>query len=678
MAAFLIGAITLSDSRGLSELASQITSWFGDIGSTGGNRGEAMTGVFLIAVTLWMAYATAWLAYRRSMALLSILPSLAVLLVVLTFLPTSYYWYFFMFLLASAPGIAYRYKGRWSESGNRRASLTGTVAGLGLMAIIVGPVWQVPAPEEPVIPLASTFENSLYSFREQWSNLLYGMPNRNYSPSFTPPEDLYFTEPVSLSDEVLFVVESPEPHRWRMRVHEVYSSTGWITDAPLVEVPTPEVSLQEYVEGLKERKNIEIDVRIHAKTSTLMSAGEPLAADIATKVALSPPLNFDGEKQPDTNGENSLDGAAAPGPPLAMLGDRRLLPPRQYKTVGSISEATPAMLSAASQEYPGWVTDRYLQLPENFPRSVKELARELTKDEDNSYDMAEAIRQHLATLPYSLEAKLPPPGVDWVENFLLVQGRGYCLNYASSMITMLRSLGIPARLVIGFAPGMWDQDRGVWEVQWRHYHAWPEVYFPEYGWVEFEPTPADVQPALQHLGFFPRGDLARVPTGGEISGDLGGREEISILEEGVSEQGDDPVNLNWILGGLAIVLVGGALVVMLFVAYRRIGLLGGGHPYTTYYSMCVLGRLAGEGPNPYETPWEYSSRLIQAFPDYTKQISLITQQFILTCYSPAKVPRIGEIERVRFSWRSLRGALLRRILSRVIPLRRNKYAYRVS
>ena len=70
-------------------------------------------------------------------------------------------------------------------------------------------------------------------------------------------------------------------------------------------------------------------------------------------------------------------------------------------------------------------------------------------------------------------------------------------NYASAMITMLRSLGIPARLVVGFAPGTKDAQRGGWLVRAENYHAWPEVYFPGHGWVEFEPTPAAVQPSLE-------------------------------------------------------------------------------------------------------------------------------------------------------------------------------------
>ena len=150
--------------------------------------------------------------------------------------------------------------------------------------------------------------------------------------------------------------------------------------------------------------------------------------------------------------------------------------------------------------YPTWVTDRYLQLTDDFPESVKTLAAELVRGQDNPYDMAEAIRQHLLTLPYSLQVTHPPPGQDWVEHFLFVQRKGYCQNYASPMITMLRSLGVPARLAVGFAPGIRDGGRGVWEVRALHYHAWPEVYLPQYGWVEFEPTPPAVQPALAHLG----------------------------------------------------------------------------------------------------------------------------------------------------------------------------------
>ena len=768
--AFFLGSFTFVESRGVTDLASQLGSWFGAIGGQEGNRGAAMTGVVLITMTLWMGHATVWLAYRRVTALMAALPGMIVLLIVLGFLSSDYHWYFLMYLLASAPGIAYRYGGRWSQLG-LRVPVGGTLAALGLMAITLVPVWWSPAPEEAIIPLSSEIEEPWYSFRERWSNLFYGVPDRKHDwPSFTPPRDLPFTGPIEPGDEILLRVESSQPYRWRMRVYETYTSTGWVSEEPPIKTTPAKVPLEESPEELKARKTVEIGVRLYSKSRALAAVGEPLVAGIPSKVELSPQPDFklylfgsqvsylppevrkyrdelalelisvrellsiqedetSGSGQPESStgpedrpvfqqpkdelralgfrvtettqaGTDSSEtpylrlerAQSSPGPPLALQSQHTMVPPRQYQTVGSISEATPTMLREAEQDYPSWVTDRYLQLTDDFPQTVKKLAAELAKDEDNPYDIAEALRRYLIRLPYSLDVAVPPPGQDWVEFFLLVERRGYCQNYASAMITMLRSLGIPARLVVGFAPGIWDPERGSWEVRSRHYHAWPEVYFPSYGWIEFEPTPSDVQPALVALGVQPQGSLASGffdPTicPEEILG-IGSCDETSVVvgdlpesaldqpeeqkdeasaEGGSAGGGLGVLSSTWMLLGLALTL---ALAVPVgTVSYLRLSLHRLGYPAMTYASMCFLGRLAGVGFKATYTPEEYCSRLSQAFPRQGDAITRVTQGFVSTRYGPSKELAAEQLKDVRTSWRTIRQPLLGRILIRLLPRR---------
>ena len=772
LVSFVLGALTISGNRGVEVLANHLGTWFGAIGSRDGNQGTALVGVGLIAVTLWMGHVSVWLAYRRPLALLAALPGLGVLLVVLTFLPSDYYWYFFIYLLAAAPGIAYRHSGRWQMRG-KRVPLIGTLlAGLALMAITLVPVWRTPSPEGTIFPLASKFERPWYSFRAAWTNLFYGVPNRQQWPFFSPPEDLPYRGPAALGDDTLFLVESQDPHRWRMRVYETYVSSGqsrgWVGAEYPVEKFSTEAELLEYTGNLKAREKVEIGVRMYSRGHTLMSVGEPLAADMSTKVELSPrpsfrlylagpqfsylppevmeyrddlvpPLISDkegvsttGEEKPrfgtkdgvtalapsvklDSLGfsvfrriDSSTDGSeqqiqqpderyleverkgATHGPPLALASRRTLVPPMEYETLGSISTATPAMLKEAGQDYPHWVVDRYLQLPNDFPESVRKMARDLTRDEGNPYDMAEAIRLHLNSLPYTLDVTLPPPGQDWVEFFLLVQRRGYCQNYASAMITMLRSLGIPARLVVGFAPGIWDQGRGAWEVQSKHYHAWPEVYFPAYGWVEFEPTPADVQSSLEELGFRPLGGLARAPLDdGECDPDIDDDCELpegpdsdfefdldELLEEDdapVSEDGSAGGKLGFLSSAWTFLGLGLALALVVpagTVSYIRWTIPRLGYATVTYGAMCFLGRLAGVGLRPHETPWEYCDRLSHRVPNHKGAIAGVTRGFVTARYGPSKGLAPEDVEEVRASWPKVRGALLGRILLRLLPRRR--------
>ena len=760
--AFVLGSFSLSEVGGPTDLADSLAGWFGAIGSQGGDRGAALTGMFLIGVTLWMGHATVWLAYRRDSPWPAALPGLGVLLVVLTFLPSDYYWYFFMYLLAAAPGVAYRHNARGVVAG-RLGPLTGTlVAGVVLMGITLVPVWRVPAPEGTVIPLASALEKPWLSFRENWSDLFYGVPNRRVWPHFSPPRELPFTGPVDPGDDLLYEVKAREPHRWRMRVYDTYTSTGWLSGESPLKPPSGEVPLLEYVKDLQDRKAVETVVRIYSKGDALLSVGEPLAASFPSEVELSPQpsfklylegaqtsylppeveanqerlnrllsLNSSGrllQNQPPEFTKGLLDGEGrsptldvalqnlgydvtpkfengilpgtpyltlerrqpGPEPPVALLAERVLVPPRHYRTVGSISEATPADLREATRDYPVWVTDRYLQLPHDFPGSVKELARRLTIAEDNPYDMAEAIRLHLLSLPYSLDVIQAPPGTDWVEFFLFDQRRGYCQNYASAMITMLRSLGIPARLVVGFAPGLWNQEREVWEVQTRHYHAWPEVYFPSYGWVELEPTPSDVQPALGELGSPALFGALDGSTDPDVCADffeeciepflsqLEREEQVEELLDAnpgsLDKGGSSDGGLGFLLSPWSAVGLGLSLAVVAMVSgvsFARLRLSQLHEAAVTYASMCFLGRLAGFPVRVHDTPWEYSSRLTRGFPGHGEAIAHVTARFVRSRYGgPEKRSYSQEMWSLKSAWRPVRWALIARILLRLMPHRR--------
>ena len=766
LVALILGAFTISEANGIGDMFSLIGSWFGAIGSQEGNRGVAITGIWLLTVALWMGHFTVWFSYRRSFALLAALPGFGVLLVVLTFLPSDYYWYFFMYLLAAAPGVAYRYNGHWSKDG-RRVPLVGTlVVGVLLMIVAVAPVWYAPAPEGTVIPLSSALEEPWYSFREEWSGLFHGVPNRQEWLFFSPPIDLAFRSPVGLGEDVLFEVESEQPHRWRMRVYETYTSKGWISNEEPVEMPSAKVPLNEYVQPWADRKEVQIGVRMHSKANALMSVGEPLSTNIPSRVEVAPPTNFtlylEGYKQvdylpqemreklstlgprigssedeqllllgravPSDSGlfvTSTLDlgemgfksvqaddsnGAgtevpyivverteSSPAPPVALLGQRILVPPKQYKTAGSISVAEPHRLRLAEQDYPLDVTDRYLQLPHDFPETVKKLAEGLTADANNPYDKAEAIRRYLTTLPYTLDFVSPPEGRDWVEHFLFVERRGFCQNYASIMITMLRSLGIPARLVVGFAPGLWDDSRGVAEIQSRHYHAWPEVYFPRYGWVEFEPTPVDVQPSLEALGFQPVGTSSEVqvnpddcfeqfatPEGCiaalETSGDL--QDLIEPLDSGpdagLGDEGLGGVGLGFSALWWTILALGVAIFLVLpvgVVSYVQGMKQRLGYATVTYTSMWMLGRLSGVARRPYDTAWEYSQRLTRTLPDHTRGISRITQGFVAARYGPSTEMASEESAGIKAAWSRLRTAMIGRILLRLVSFGRRRSVY---
>jgi hypothetical protein len=164
-----------------------------------------------------------------------------------------------------------------------------------------------------------------------------------------------------------------------------------------------------------------------------------------------------------------------------------------------VPSAGEAELRSSGQGYPAWIIERYLVLPDSIPDRVLALARDLTATEPTPYDRALAIERYLRRFPYTLDLPPPPADRDLVDYFLHDLRKGYCDYLASAMVVMARAAGLPARLVTGYATGTYDQAESRYVVTEANAHAWPEIYFPDYGWIEFEPTaglPAIKRPAL--------------------------------------------------------------------------------------------------------------------------------------------------------------------------------------
>jgi transglutaminase-like putative cysteine protease len=138
--------------------------------------------------------------------------------------------------------------------------------------------------------------------------------------------------------------------------------------------------------------------------------------------------------------------------------------------------------------------DRYLTLPPHFPGAVRELAGRFTAGATTPYDRAAALERQLrAGFVYDEDAA-PGGSVDALETFLFRSRRGYCEQFAGAFAAMARAVGLPTRLAVGFTPGTYDEEMGVWRVTTRETHAWPEVFLAGVGWTAFEPTPGRVLP----------------------------------------------------------------------------------------------------------------------------------------------------------------------------------------
>jgi len=161
----------------------------------------------------------------------------------------------------------------------------------------------------------------------------------------------------------------------------------------------------------------------------------------------------------------------------------------RYEADSDIAIATPAELRTAGRDYPAPITGQYLRLP-SLDARVPQLAAQITRSATNDFDKAAAIENHLRTrFGYTLQ--LPQtPVKDPIANFLFERRQGHCEYFASSMAVMLRTIGIPSRVVTGFRSDEFNDLTGNYVVRAKDAHAWVEAYFPGYGWQTFDPTPA--------------------------------------------------------------------------------------------------------------------------------------------------------------------------------------------
>lgn len=362
---------------------------------------------------------------------------------------------------------------------------------------------------------------------------------------------------------------------------------------------------------------------------------------------------------------DDITGVHAPGPIAAG---------QTYNAVSMVSEATDEQLRQAPYgptEYPQWVRDRYLSLPVTLDPAVRRLAQDLVREAGatNPFDVSRVFEKYLReNFEYSTTIGQPPQGRDRVAWFLFENKRGYCEYYASAMIVMLRSLDIPSRFAAGYAPGNYDAATQQFVVRESAAHAWPEVYFPGYGWIQFEPTPSQpvasrerqeaaiASPTVQDSAlptFTPPGNT-----------DDGNADPIQAApEEPTGGAGFLPFGLGgpgsgWLLAGIVAAALGAGVFF-----YMRRKPRPAAHPGFYYGRMITLARLLRLGPPSHQTPYEFSETIGREFPGTGTFARTISRAYVRERFSPRPADT-NERRTVQRAWDAMRGRLLRSLPGR--------------
>jgi protein-glutamine gamma-glutamyltransferase len=281
----------------------------------------------------------------------------------------------------------------------------------------------------------------------------------------------------ALSDEVVMRVRSSAPAMWRGTIFDSYDGVAWSSSSSEA-TPLP-------------------GGRPYLNPGALEGAGRRTVISQTFYIEAEQPSTYFGAATPAQIWTDSVPSIDELG---AVRAGTTLVPGTVYSVMSVKGTAPPSALKRASNTEVAPEMKRYTQLPRALPDRVGALAQQITERADNDYERVRAIEAYLRkNYRYSLDSPVPPSGRDAVDHFLFDARVGFCEQFASATAVMLRTLGIPARVAVGYTPGTKNAVTGYYEVKGDNAHAWVEVYFPGYGWYEFDPT-FNVPRATEDIG----------------------------------------------------------------------------------------------------------------------------------------------------------------------------------
>lgn len=617
--------------------------------------------ILQLAILIWLvSYASTWFLFRERSVWGAIVPSGFAMLLNLYYAPPDLYTWMALYLLCALLLIVrsnvFLQEREWQRAGVGYAPDIGfdfLRDGTLFAVIVILVAWIAPTTSAAprLYAIVDRFNEPVYQFQREFNRLYSSL---NYKPQPGPAyfgDTMTLSGPVNLGDRPIFDAVADRGRYWRGVVYDQYTGRGWVNTATSI------TALAEEDERLKAlefelRQPVTQTIRVlQPKMTQLHTLPQPIDVDLPARVQYSP--------IPETTESNltPLD--------VSMVQSRRPLEAGDtYTAISSITIADVQSLRRAGTNYPDWVKEKYLQLPDDLPQRVRDLADKITAGKNDPYDKVAAIEAYLRKIKYDEKIPAPPSGVDSVDWFLFEQQAGYCDYYASSLVVMARSLGIPARVSAGYSRGEYEPEIEAYRQREYDAHSWPEVFFPNYGWVEFEPTAADpliARPTAPPSSGSTDDSLnseannepqnSRIPDEEMLEPDLG----FGAALPGFGQRRADL----WMWGALSLL---GAFVLAIVVglvlwqrAFRGLSLTSG-----MYARMVRLASWLGFSLDPSQTPHEYAGQLTAVVPEGQQPIGQITDAYVLELYAEVP-PGESEASILREAWLNLRRVLIERI-----------------
>ncbi|MBE2271233.1 MAG: transglutaminase domain-containing protein [Anaerolinea sp.] len=512
--------------RGIPNVFTRLITWLIDASSGGINQDDLVFTLLVSSLFWFLGYNLAWHLFRVDRVWRAILPPALILLTNSVYYTGTNnldgYLLFFVFLcllLIIRSNLDAR-EWDWYLNGirfSRKMRKTFFRVGAVLALVILTAAWIIPSSDiqERLDRFQEFLQNDpLMQFSELWNRLFTSAETQGPSTTdYYGSDSLTLGGAIRLSDSVVFLVSAPQGRRyyWRSRTFDNYDSGRWTSgaDIRLTDPESPlEILHEQYYPGARVPVQQVFTMGLNA-SRLIYAAPQPLRVDLPTRTDLS-----------YTAPENSPDQSMV----ISVIRPMRVMYQGETYTATSLmSNASADQLRQAGTNYPSWVTETYNSYIPSVTGRTLQLAQQIVNEAGavTPYDRAKAIELWLrSNIYYSETIPLPPTGQDAVDWVLFDLRQGYCNYYASAMVVMLRTMGIPARMAAGFAQGEWNEGENAYVVREKDAHTWVEVYFPGYGWVEFEPTAAqapnirsnDTPPPVQQPTLAPTRTPTLTPT----------------------------------------------------------------------------------------------------------------------------------------------------------------------
>ncbi len=649
-------------------------TWFNDV-LAGQPGADTLVFVLLLSILLWiLSFNAVWVYFREQRKWQAVLPTGLAMLVNLYYAPVDLKAYFILYLVVAMLLLVRATLTEREEQWYRERIYFPFDIGFDVMRdgvifilFVVIVSWVLPSTlTENDQQMINPLQDPWNQVKEEWTRLFNTL---NYGESGGPaPASVVFTpsHPLegarNLSNEPVMDVKTSVNRYYQATVLDTYVSNAWeLRNTVNINMATADVSTPKF----SARRTITQTVTMLQYTNILMGAPMPVKVSVPASARVIPQGMLP---------EEALAAETIGVSELAMIISKDIIQPGDaYTITSSLSFATESQLRSDSTVYPPDIRARYLQLPDTVPQRVFDLAEEVAQGYDNPYDIAKAVETYVRSYEYSDQIPGPKPGQDAADYFLFEEKKGYCDYYATAMAVMLRHLGIPTRLAQGYATGEYDPLSGGYRLLEKDAHTWVEVYFPTYGWIQFEPTASE--PVIERLS------EQVVPPA------PGGR--ISILDQIKKEQEKNiPIDEEVPQGGPSVRIEQGAAErIMSNLGFLFIALAVLGVGLAIYYIRRLLtaptrptrprirqspqefidklwgrmlwwGRMLGVPERPSLTPFEQAAVFAHALPQISDDVTQLAQLYARDKYAPQPLSQ-DDLTQAHYSWLRMRSRFIR-------------------